>query len=152
VCDQNKISRYELIEVQITQAAAGQVNFPSAISTLQNNPERKIFITGLEIFPIYAQANSITQNAVGGLPVTEIPKFSVTLYYDGANFIRSIPAAKLINTVPPAGVASPYQWQPLVFNNLYPVAIDQCFLQFTTAPAPTYVVPIGVSYIAQKIV
>jgi hypothetical protein len=145
------IMRYELIEVQVTSAAAGQINFPSAISTLENNPDRKIIIQDIEIFPIYAQANSVRQNSVGGFPVSDISKVSVTIYYDGANFIRNIPAAKLIYTVPPSGVTCPYQFQRVQFSDLYPVAIDQCFVQFTSAPSGQYVIPIGISYTAVKV-
>ena len=146
-----KISRYELIEVQVTLTAGGQVQFPSAISTLENNPQRKIFIHDMEIFPIYAQARSQKNNAVAGLPVADLPNFSVTIYYDDGNFIRNIPAPKLVYTVPPAGTAAPYQWSRVPFDALYPVAIDQCFLQYSAAPAGAYVVPIGIIYSAVNV-
>lgn len=134
-------------------SSAGQITFPSAISTLENNPDRKIFIKDMEIFPVYAQARSVKNNNVVGLAVADIPKFNVTIYYDSANFIRYVPAAKLIYTVPPNNVDSPYQRERVPFADLYPVAIDQCFLQFTTPPsANAFVVPIGVIYTAVKVV
>lgn len=144
-----KIQRYELVEVLINTTGTGPVFLPSSVSNLQDNPERAIYITGIEIFPVYAQANSIKNPGVVGLPVTEIPKISLTVYYDRGEFIRYIPAAGLIYTVPPNNVDSPYTRERIPFNSLYPVMIDQCYLNFNTAPSGgPYVVPIGFTYIA----
>lgn len=128
--------------------AAGNIYLPSSVSTLQDNPERAIYITGVEVFPAYAQANSVKYQGVAGLPVTEIPKINLTIYYDRGEFIRHIPISSLIYTVPPVNVDSPYTRERVPFNKLYPVMLDQCYLNFTTAPASTYVVPIGFTYIA----
>ena len=150
--DSNKlatlITRYELVEVTIpATTVVGQVNLPPSVQNLQNTPERKIFIKDIEVFPIYAQAASVKNSGLAGLPVAEIPKISLSVYYDNGIFIRYIPIAKLIYTVPPANINSPYQHERVAFDMLYPVAIDQCFLQFNTAPATLpYVIPIGFTY------
>lgn len=150
--DSNKlatlITRYELVEVTIpATTVVGQVNLPPSVQNLQNNPERKIFIKDIEIFPDYAQAASVKNSGLVGLPVAEVPKISLSIYYDNGIFIRYIPIAKMIYTQPPAGVSCPFQQERVAFDMLYPVAIDQCFLQFNTAPATLpYVVPIGFTY------
>lgn len=148
--DSTIITRYELIEVLVSATAQqGQLQLPSNVSTLQNNPERKIYIKDVEIFPDYAQASSIKNTGVIGLPVAEVAKISLSIYYDDAVFIRYIPAAKLIYTQPPAGIVCPFQQERVAFDNLYPVNIDQCFLNFNQAPAGMpYVVPIGITYMA----
>lgn len=141
------ITRYELVEVTIpATTVVGQVNLPPSVQNLQNTPERKIFIKDIEVFPIYAQAASVKNSGLGGFPVAEIPKISLSVYYDNGIFIRYIPLAKLIYTQMP-GVLSPFQVERVAFDMLYPVAIDQCFLQFNTAPAALpYVIPIGFTY------
>lgn len=148
------ISRYELVETNIpANAPIGQINLPPSISNLQNNPERKIYIKDIEVFPVYAQAASIKDGTTPGLPVADIPKISLTVYYDGGVFIRYIPLAKMIYTVPPAGTASPYQFERVSFDMLYPVSIDQCFFQFNTVgAAAAYVIPLGFTYIAVPVV
>lgn len=142
------ITRYELVEVVIPAGTVvGQVNLPANVSNLTNNPERKIFIKDVEVFPDYAQTSSIKNNGIPNIPVTEIPKASLTIYYAEGVFIRYIPLAKLIYTVPPATVACPYQHERVAFNNLYPVAIEQCFIQFNTAPVGMpYIIAIGFTY------
>lgn len=150
--DSNKlatlITRYELVEVTIPAGTVvGQVNLPPSVQNLQSNPERKIFIKDIEAFPIYAQSASVKNAGLPGLPVAEIPKISLSVYYDSGIFIRYIPLAKLIYTQPPAGTACPFQQERVAFDMLYPVAIDQCFLQFNTAPAGMpYIVPLGFTY------
>jgi hypothetical protein len=148
------ISRYELVETNIiANQPVGQVNLPSSISNLQNNPERKIFIKDIEVFPVYCQSFSIRNAAVGNLPVAEIPKISLTVYYDGGVFIRYIPLAKLIYTQPPAGIAAPFQHERVAFDMLYPVNIDQCFFQYNSIGAATaYVISVGFTYLAVPVV
>ena len=114
-----------------------------------NNPERKIFIKDIEIFPVYCQTASIRTTTLPGLPVLEVPKISLTIYYDGGVFIRYIPLAKLIYTQPPAGIACPFQQERVAFDSLYPVDIDQCFFQFNTVGLNSaYTIPVGFTYIA----
>lgn len=150
--DSNKlatlITRYELVEVPVPAGTVvGQVNLPPSVQNLQNNPQRKIFIKDIEVFPVYAQTASVKSAGTAVLPVAEVPKISLSVYYDGGVFIRYIPLAKLIYTVPPAGTACPYAVERVAFDMLYPVNIDQCFLQFNTAPAGMpYIVPIGFTY------
>lgn len=148
------IQRYELVETIVpANQPVGQLNLPNSISNLQNNPERKIFIKDIEVFPIYCQSASIKSTAIPGMPVLEIPKISLTVYYDGGTFIRWIPLAKLIYTAPPAGTAAPFQQERVAFDNLYPVAIDQCFFQFNTVgAAASYVIPLGITYMAVPVV
>ena len=148
------ISRYELVETNIiANQPVGQVNLPSSISNLQNNPERKIYIKDIECFPVYCQTASIRNAAVGNLPVGEIPKISLTVYYDGGVFIRYIPLAKLIYTTPPALIAAPFQHERVAFDMLYPVNIDQCFFQFNTVGAAgSYVIALGFTYLAVRVV
>lgn len=150
MCDKQAtmITRYELVEVQVpATTVVGQVNLPNNVSNLTNNPERKIFIKDIEVFPDYCQLNSIKNTGTINLPVAEVPKISLSIYYAGAVFIRYIPLAKLIYTVPPATVACPYQTERVAFSELYPVSIEQCFLQFNAAPASLpYVVAIGFTY------
>jgi hypothetical protein len=150
MCDKDRtlITRYELVEVVIdANAAVGQLNLPNNVATLTNNPERKIFIKDIEVFPDYAQTGSIKNNGTPGLPVAEVPKISIALYYNEGVFIRYIPIAKLIYTVPPGNVDCPYQHERVAFDNLYPFDLGQSFLQFNTAPAGMpYVVPIGFTY------
>jgi hypothetical protein len=155
--DSNKlatmITRYEVVEVVINATTVvGQVSLPPSIQNLQNTPERKIFIKDIEVFPVYAQAASVKQSGVPGMPVAEIPKISLSIYYDNGVFIRYIPLAKLIYTQMP-GVLSPFQVERVAFDMLYPVAIDQCFLQFNTAPVGMpYIVPIGFTYTYMPVV
>lgn len=144
------ISRYELVEVSVPAGTAvGQVNFPSSISNLQNDPTRSIYIKDIEFFPDYAQGFSVRNQATPGTPVAEIPKISVSIYYDGKVNIRYMPIAKLNYTQPPANINAPFQHERVAFDLLYPVMIDQCFLQFNAAPAGLpYIVPLGFTYIA----
>lgn len=147
--DRTMITRYELVETVIPAGTVqGQINLPSNVSNLTNNPERKIFIKDVECFPDYAQAVSIKNNGTPVIPPSEIPKVSLTLYYNSGVFIRYIPLAKLIYTVPPATVACPYQTERVPFDNLYPVAIEQCFFTFNQAPAVAlpYVIVLGFTY------
>lgn|SRR5574341_2122666 len=148
------ISRYELVETIVpANQPVGQLNLPNSISNLQNNPERKIFIKDIEVFPIYCQSASVKSSAIGGMPVLEIPKISLTIYYEGGVFIRYIPLAKLCYTSPPAGTAAPFQQERVAFDNLYPVNIDQCFFQFNTAGAAAqYVIPLGFTYLAVPVI
>jgi hypothetical protein len=148
------ISRYELVETNVAaNQPVGQLNLPSSIANLQNNPERKIFIKDIEVFPIYAQSASIKSSAVPGLPVLELPKISLSVYYNGGVFIRYIPLAKLNYTQPPAGTAAPFQQERVPFDMLYPVNIDQCFFQFNTAgAAAAYIIPLGITYVAVPVV
>jgi hypothetical protein len=142
------IKQYEVVEtvVPATQQV-GQLNLPPNISNLTNDPTRKVFIYDIECFPDYAQTNSIRSTATPVMPVTEIPKISLTLYYDNQTKIRYIPLAKLIYTVPPINVNSPYQRERVCFDMLYPVAIEQCFFQFNTAPAGMpYSIVLGFTY------
>lgn len=145
------ISRYELVETIIpANQPVGQVNLPSNIANLENTPERKIYIKDVEVFPVYAQAASIKNTAVPGLPVLDIPRISLTIYYNGGVFIRYIPLAKLIYTQPPAGTAAPFQLERVAFDMLYPVNINDCFFQFNTASSSVvnYVIPVGFTYVA----
>lgn len=148
------ISSYELVETPIpANAPVGQINLPPSISNLQNNPERKIYIKDVEVFPIYAQEASIKNSTVAGLPLVDIPKISLTIYYDGKIQIRYIPLAKLIYTQPPANVNSPFQMERVAFDMLYPVMIDQCFFQFNTIGTGTaYIIPVGFTYIQVPVV
>lgn len=147
------ISRYELVETIVpANQPVGQINLPDSVSNLQNNPERKIFIKDIEVFPIYCQAASIRQSVLPGMAVGEIPKISLTVYYQGGVFIRYIPLAKLIYTAPPAGTAAPFQQERVAFDMLYPVNIDQCFFQFNTVGAAnSYVIPLGFTYLAARV-
>ncbi len=142
------ITRYELVEVQIPAGTVvGQVNLPNNVSNLTNNPERKIFIKDIECFPDYAQTHSVKNSGTINIPVAELPKASLSVYYNDGIFIRYIPLAKLVYTVPPATVDSPYQRERVAFDNLYPVSIEQCFIQFNTAPANLpYVIALGFTY------
>lgn len=148
------ISSYELVETNIpANQPIGQINLPPNISNLQNNPERKIYIKDIEVFPIYAQAASIRQTTLPGLPVGDIPKISLTVYYEGKVQIRYIPLAKMIYTQPPAGTASPFQMERVAFDMLYPVMIDQCFFQFNTiGAAAAYTIPLGITYVQVPVV
>lgn len=148
------ISRYELVETFVpANQPVGQINLPPSVQNLMDTPERKIIIKDIEVFPVYAQGNSIKQGAVAGLPVLELPKISLTVYYDGGVFIRYIPLAKLNYTVPPIGTAAPYQFERVAFDNLYPVSIDQCFFQFNAVGAANaYVIPLGFTYIAVPVI
>lgn len=148
------ISRYELVETNVGALnPIGQLNLPSSISNLQNNPERKIYIKDIEVFPAYVQGASIKNSAVPGMAVGEIPKISLSIYYDGGVFIRYIPLAKLIYTQPPAGTAAPFQQERVAFDMLYPVNIDQCFFQFNAiGAAAAYVIPLGFTYLAVPVV
>lgn len=150
MCKQTIISKYELVETVIpANQPVGQINLPPSIQNLMNTPERKIFIKDVEVFPVYAQTASIKNTALPGMAVGELPKISLSLYYDGKVYIRYIPLAKLNYTVPPAGTAAPYQFERVAFDMLYPVAIDQCFFQFNTAGAAnSYVIPLGFTYLS----
>lgn len=148
------IQRYELVEVAVpANAPVGQINLPPSIANLQNNPTRSVYIKDIEIFPDYAQAFSIRNGATPGLPVADVPKISLSVYYDDKLNIRYIPISKLIYTQPPTGVACPFQQERVAFDMLYPVMIDQCFLQFnSTGGGTAYVVPIGFTYIAVPVI
>ncbi len=156
--DSNKlatiITRYELVEVPVpVGTVVGQVNLPPSVQNLMNTPERKIFIKDVEVFPDYAQTASTKNSGTIVMPVGEIPKISLSLYYAGGVFIRFIPIAKLIYTVPPANINAPCQRERVAFDMLYPVNIDQCFLQFNTAPANLpYVVVLGFTYTFARVI
>ena len=152
--DSNKlatiITRYELVEVPVpVGTVVGQVNLPPSVQNLMNTPERKIFIKDVEVFPNYAQTASIKNSGTAVMPVAEIPKISLSLYYAGGVFIRYIPLAKLIYTQPPANVNSPFQMERVAFDQLYPVDIDQCFFTFNTiGVASAYTIAVGFTYLA----
>lgn len=143
------IGQYEVVEtlVPATQVV-GQLNLPPNISNLQNNPERKVYIKDVEVFLDYAQVNSVRNTGTVVMPPTELPKVGLTLYYDGQTKIRFVPLAKINYTVPPALVNCAYQRERVPFDMLYPVAIEQCFFTFNTAPAGLpYVIILGITYI-----
>lgn len=149
MCDKDRtlITRYELVETIVPAGTVvGQLNLPNNVSNLMNNPERKIFIKDIEVFLDYAQTNSVKNSGTPVMPVTELPKVSLTLYYNEGVFIRYIPLAKINYTVPPVNVNCPYQHERVAFDNLYPVVIEQCFFQFNTAPTPQYVIVLGFTY------
>lgn len=146
--DLTVISQLETVEtlVPATQQV-GQLSLPPNISNLQNDPTRKVYIKDVEMYPVYAQTNSVRSTATPVMPVAEMPKISLTLYYDGQTKIRYIPLAKINYTVPPANINAPYQRERVALDNLYPVAIDQCFFTFNAAPANMpYVIVLGFTY------
>lgn len=145
--DMTAITRYELIEVVIPATATREVEFPTS-SNLQNDTSQKVIIKDIEVFPNYAQTGSIRTSGTANLPVAEIPKASLVLYYQGGEWARYIPLAKLIYTTPPALIAAPFQQERVAFDDLQETAIDKWKIVFNTAPATLpYVIAIGITYL-----
>jgi len=145
--DSTIITRFELVEVTVPATATREIEFPTS-SNLQNDTDQKIIITDIEVYPVYVQTGSIRTSGVGVLPVLEIPKVSLVWYYQGGEWIRNIPLAKLIYITPPIGTASPFSMERVAFDMLQDCAIDKCKVVYNTAPAGLpYVIPFGITYI-----
>jgi hypothetical protein len=154
MCKQDiKRARVELVEINVpANQPVGLINWPNNLSNLTNNPDRKVFFKDIEVIPDYSQTNSVRSTAIPVMPVTEFPKISVTLYYNGENAIRYIPLANINYTVPPGNIDAPYQRERVPLDMLYPVEPEQCFLQFNAVGAATaYVVVLSVNYIWTKV-
>lgn len=144
------ISRYELVEVVILPTTTNEVDFPDT-PNLQNNRDQRVIIKDIEIFPAYAQTGSYKNAGSPVVPVTEIPKAGLILYYLGGEWVRIIPLAKMIYTDPGPGGAGPFQHERVAFDDLQEVAINKCKIVFNTAPAfaggVQYVIPVGITYL-----
>jgi hypothetical protein len=143
MCD-NKIKRFELVELTVPAAATGRVGF-NTIPQLRNQANQMIVIKDIDCYTKESYANSQVTNSIPGMPDTEIKKCVLVLYVNGEESIKMIPLSKLVHQQD--GV-NPFQQQLFGFEDLTNVDFDKSYVQFNAASdAATYVIPFGIRYI-----
>lgn len=141
---QNKIARYELVELLVPAGAGNRVSFTD-IPQLRTQEDQEIFVNNIEIFLASVYANSQTNNSVAGLPATELDKAVLCLYVMGEERIHFIPLVKM-NTINDG--TNPFNNVAMELDSLAKIDWAKSYVQFSTVPASTpYVIPFGVTYI-----
>jgi len=145
----DKIKRFELIELTISQNQPGRFNFVTQ-PQLRNQPDQIIIINNIEVYPDIVYSNSQVTSTVVGVPVAEIIKAVLVLYVDGEESIKMIPLPQLIHTVNTAQ-PSVFQQEIATFAALNNVAWEKSYVQFSVAAAGTpYVIPFGITYLRMR--
>lgn len=141
---QQKIGRYELIELLVPVGAGNRVSFTD-IPQLRTQADQEIYLRDIELFLRTVYSLSQTNNAVPGLTAAEMIKAVLCLYVMGEERIHFIPLVKLNHI---DDTASPFQFGPNSFDDLAKVDWAKSYVQFSALPAGTpYVIPLGVTYI-----
>ncbi len=142
---QNKIARYELVELLVPVGAGNRVSFTD-IPQLRTQQDQEIFVRDIELFLVTVYSASQTNPGIPGMPVAEMPKAVLCLYVMGEERIHFIPLVKL-NHIQDAVPNSFQQW-PNSFDDLAKVDWAKSYVQFSAVPAGTpYVIPLGVTYL-----
>lgn len=140
-----RIAMYDVVEVQIPAVAVNQVPLPD-VANLRDMSNQRITIFDIEVMCDYAYAASFRNQALPGLPFTELPKISLVLYYNNHEYIRWIPLAKL-NYTQNGGVGASFQQERTSFADLKDVVWPKSYLQFNAALVGTpYIVPLLITY------
>lgn len=139
---QNKIKRYEQIELQIPVGAPTKVMFQD-LPNLRNQADQSIVIRDIDLTLVTVVP--VTPNGGTNAPIAEIKKAVLVLYNNGEESIYRIPLLKLnrINDF-----ANPFQpiWESL--DDLKNVDWSKSYILFSSAPANTpYTILLGVSYL-----
>jgi hypothetical protein len=142
-----RISRYEVVELFINNAGT-KFSFTDQ-PQLRTQKDQEIFIKTLEVFAIDAYAFSQTNNAVAGVPGTELVKAVLVLYIQGEERVHYIPLLKLKTlTSDPAAFIPNNVIDTIEFDDLSRVDWTKSYVNFSTPPAGTpYVIPFGVTYL-----
>lgn len=139
---QNKIKRYEQIELQIPVGAPTKVMFPD-LPNLRNQIDQSIVIKDMEV--ITDTVMPTTPNDATNAPIAELKKAVVVLYNSGEESIYRIPVLKL-NRINDG--TNPFQQVWESFDDLRNVDWSKSYVLFSSAPANTpYSILFGVSYL-----
>jgi hypothetical protein len=142
----NKIQAWEMVELLVTTNATRQ-NFLDQ-PLLRSQEGQKVIVTGIEVFPDSVYANSQTINATPGVSAAELAKAVLTLFVKGAEKLHFIPLSKLITiNSAPGGAVTPFNVIATMFDNIEAISWPQSYVQYSSAPAPSYVIPFGITYI-----
>jgi hypothetical protein len=147
MCDQ-KIKRWELVEMMVPDGSTGRVNFAS-IPQLRNQANQLIIVKGIDVFSEESYAFSQITNNIPGMPVAEMPNAVLVLYVNGEESVRMIPLGKL-NHVQIDGGGSLFQQNLFGFDDLSNVDFDKSYVQFSVATAGPYVIPFGITYLRMQ--
>lgn len=152
MCQENAPIRfYQIVEVIVPNGTTGQLQFPD-VPNLRNDSSQNVIITDIEFFPISVYANSQLNTSVPGATDADVPNIAFTLYVDNEEPIRGIPLAKINYTQADPAAFLPFQQQRTVFDKLPYTAWQKCFFQFSAASTGgPYVIPLGVTYIKQRL-
>lgn len=144
MCD-NKIKRFELVELTVPAGSTGRVIFQS-IPQLRNQANQIIVIKDIFIYTDSVYKNSQTNNTIPGFPAAELSKCVLTLYVNGEESIKQIPLAEL-NHIRDT-VSNPFQFQLEGLADLSNVDFDKSYVQYNAASAgTTYIIPFGIKYL-----
>lgn len=142
MCD-NKIKRYELVELTVKSGQKGKINFQS-IPQLRNQANQIIIIKAIDVFPDTDYEFSQFDNTVAGLPVALVKNAVLVLYINGEESVHLLPLSRLINT---QDSTRPFAQEQAYFADLTNVDFDKSYVQLSAAPGTDIVIPFGIWYL-----
>lgn len=136
---ESKIGLFQEIEIPVNAGAGTKVMIPDQ-PQLRIQKDQKIFVQGIEVFT--AVVSPTSPNGVANATTAELAKGTLCLYVKGEEKIYRYPLLAMVGV---NDGTNPYRFQLPEFDNL---EIDwaKSYIWYSSAPAPTYVVLLGIQY------
>lgn len=139
MCNKSKIGLFQEIEIPINVGAGTKVQIPDQ-PQLRIQKDQKIFVQRIEVFTAVISPKS--PNGVTNAPTAELAKAVLCLYVKGEEKIYNYPLLALIGI---NDGTNPFRFELPEFDSL---EIDwaKSYIWYSSAPAPTYSVLLGIQY------
>lgn len=140
-----KTTKYQLVELQIPIAAAGQRIYFQDQPQLRSQSGTMIFIQSIEVFSENAAPFSWLSNNIGA-GAAEIQNGLLVLNVGGYEDIQGIPLAVLNRVIGDPAAYIPSVYDLFLFNDLYKVDWTKSYVQLAAANAAAFSYLFGVRY------
>lgn len=135
----SKIGLFQEIEIPVNVGAGTKVMIPDQ-PQLRIQKDQRIFIQAIEVFSIIT--SPVSPNGVANATLAELQKAVLSLYIKGEEKIYRYPLLALVGI---NDGTTPFRFQLPEFDNLE-VDWAKSYIQFSSAPVPTYVILLGIQY------